>query len=73
MDAIKTNVSILCQAKAPIYTLKTGSHSAELLKIVLKMARKELNLIWGKNPLWFGCTQTMLYSLKAGFGNEFML
>lgn len=65
MDAKKAKVSILCQAKAPICILKTGSQSAEILKIVLKMARKELNLIWGKNPLWFGCTQTMLYSLKA--------
>jgi len=29
------------------------------------MGRKELNLIWEENPSWFGCTQTMLYPLKA--------
>lgn len=47
MDAIKAKVSILCQAIAPIYILKTGSQSAEVLKRVSSKdgkKRAEFNL-----------------------------
>lgn len=46
-----------------IYILKTGSQSAEILKIVLKMAKKELNLIWGEKKslmVWLNTSNAIL-------------